>query len=345
MKSLTLDRAKIESIIGEHFPEYNIRREDKPNNLYIYKLDSSTSKTASLNVYYNTDGTTTLMYKTGANQELSYSIAQVIVENCSITQYKIDSFYIKSIREEEVITILDFLVEDGGDVFENKPFAQGTKYKIRGSQGDEITVHHYSNQAMMIQGKPRKLFSDVIVLLGELLPFKDVIEQQLKFYNINVTSADAIGELENRMPEAGKYLEDKLKTILSPCLVFKKIDVALDDYTAFAFPVLKGLEGVLKQIFRDYGIVVTKDGFGDLIENKAIQVKLIGEAKEKIKNSQIASEICGLYSFYSAQRHPLVHVDGLIATTKTLSRGEALNLIDTALNLIESTVQKINENK
>ncbi len=344
MKSLTLDRSRIETIFQEHFSEFTVKKEDKANNLYIYKFNSSDSKTASLNVYYNIDGTTTLMYKTGANQELSQSIAQTVVKHCSIIEHKVGKFYIKAIREQDVKAVLDFLKEDGGDVFENKPFAQGTKYKVRGIQGDEITIHHYNNKALMIQGRPRKLFSDVIVLLGELLPFKEVIEEQLKFYNINVTSADAIGELENRMPEAGKYLEDKLKTILSPCLVFKKIDVPLDDYTAFAFPALKGIEGVLKQIFREKGIIITKEGFGEYIENKALNVSLIGEAKEKFKNIKTASAICNLYSFYNAQRHPLFHVDGLVASTKTLSRGEALNLIESALNLIENSIQTINEN-
>jgi hypothetical protein len=343
MKSLNLDRAKIEPIIQEFFPQYIYQKDEKPSNLYVYKFSSASTKTASLNIYHNIDGTTTLMYKTGANQELSLQIAEKIKEGCSIEQINVDKFYLKAISEDDLKTVLEFIVDAGGEIIEEKEVERGLKFKIKGSQGDEITIHHYTNKALMIQGKPRKLFTDVIILLGELLPFKEVIEEQLKFYQVNLTSDGAIGVLENRMPEAGKYLDEKLKIILSPCLVFNKIDIELDDYAAFTFPALKGIEGVIKQIFRDHGVVIPKEGFGDFIENKAIEISLKGEAAKKIKNRKIVKVIGNLYSFYSTHRHTLFHVDGLISSTKILARGEALHLIETIINLIENSIQTLNE--
>lgn len=343
MKGLSINRNKIDAILGENLNgKYDISKDVKPNGLSIYKFKGTGIATASLNVYFVNDGTTTLHYNTGSNQALSLEIATLIKDNCTIKQFKSNSFHLKSIRKEDFETILEFLVEDKNTVLSDEVVKNGRKVKVQGFQGDEVTLFYYSNDAFMIQGKPRMLFNDIIVLLSELMPFKDIIEKQLAFYETNLTATDIVGELENRLPISGKYLEDKIKSIISPSLAVSKFLFELDDYSFFAFPALRGLEGVIKQLFKENDIIIdSKDGFKDYIHNRGVNVVLRDLAKEKIKCQKTENAICQMYSFYFSQRHSLFHVEGTVVNTRLLNHQDAIHLINYTINLIETSFSNI----
>lgn len=337
MKGLNIDRGKLTEAIESLKNKYEISISEKPNGLFIYQFKSTGIATASLNVYYIKDGTTTLQFKTGANQGLSLEIANLLKENCSIEEFKSNSFYLKSIRDEDFNVLIEFLGENNiiESDFESK---NHRVVKVRGHQGDTITLHKHSNGSFQAQGKPRLLFNDVIYLLSELMPFKDVIASQLKFYDTNLTSGDIIGELEIKMPVSSKYIEDKIKSILSPSIAITKINIQLDDYSLFAYPALRALEGVIKQLFKENDILINnKEGFGDFIHNRGKQTILADIAKEKIKCKKTQKAICDMYSFYYANRHSLFHVEGTIVNTKVLNYQEARHLIDYTINLIENS--------
>ncbi len=343
MKGLNIDRDKIGKVLNESYStKYDITLDEKPNNLWVYKFKGTGFPTAILNIYFLNEGTTTLHYKVGANQELSFEIANFIVDNCSIKEFKSNSFYLKSIRDIDFETILEYLALENETESDNTS-DKGRVVKIKGKQGDKITLHHFSNGAFQAQGKPRMIFNDVIAILSEIMPFKDIVNSQLDFYETNLTANDILGELETRLPISSKYLLDKVKSILSPSLALKKFVVELDDFSAFAFPVLRGLEGVLKQIYFDNGIVIGKDGFGDYlqIDSRGNNVSLTNSTTSKINCAKTQKAICDIYSFYNYNRHSLFHMDGTIVTSRILNRTEAESIINNALNLIESSISNI----
>lgn len=106
---------------------------------------------------------------------------------------------------------------------------------------------------------------------------------------------------------------------------------------------MRGLEGVLKQIYLDNGIVIGKDGFGDYlqIDSRGISVTLKNSTTNKISCGKTQKAICDIYSFYNYHRHSLFHMDGIIETSKILNRTEAESIINMALNLIESSISSI----
>ena len=343
MKGLNIDRDKIGKVINENYAsKFDISLEEKPNNLWVYKFKGTGIQPAILNVYYVNDGTTTLYYKLGANQDLSLEVATLIKDNCSIKEFKSNSFYLKSIRDVDFETILEYLALEN-EIENDDANDKGRIVKVKGKQGDKITLHHFSNGAFQAQGKPRMIFNDVIAILSEIMPFKDIVNSQLEFYETNLTADDILGELETRLPISSQYLLDKVKSVLSPSLALKKFVVELDDFSAFAFPVLRGLEGVLKQIYFDNGIVIGKEGFGDYlqIDSRGIGVTLKNSTTSKISCGKTHKAICDIYSFYSYHRHSLFHMDGTIETSKILNRTEAESIINMALNLIESSISSI----
>lgn len=337
MKGLSLDRGKLTETIEQLREKYEISIAEKPNGLFIYKFTATGIPQASLNIYNIKDGTTTLHYKTGANQELSLEIANLIKNNCSIKEFKSNSFYLKAIRNEDFNVLIEFLGEE--NTIESDDETKNHRIvKVKGHQGDTITLHKHSNGSFQAQGKPRLLFNDVIFMLSELMPFKDIISSQLEFYESNLTSGDIIGELEIRLPVSWNHIEDKIKSILSPSIAITKMDIQFDDYSFFAFPALRALEGVMKQFFKSNGILISnKDGFGDYIYNRGLQTILTDITKEQIKCPNTQKAICDIYSYYSANRHSLFHVEGTIVNTKVLTYQEARHIIDYTINLIENS--------
>lgn len=341
---LHLNRELIETTINDNLNGAEIIEKKEPPGQIVYKFKVSGQPDANLNIYYNHDGTTSLTYKTGKNHDFSLSIAQTIVKKCSLKEFKAESFYIKKIREDDFETVLDFLkTECGAEIKEPTKIAHGKQVKAKGKQGDILSFNMFDNGSLQIQGKPLLLHSQTIEILSELLPFKDVIQQQLKFYETNITSADILGELENRIPTAYLSIDDKLKSIISPSIALRKVDIELTDYSAFAYPSLRGLEGVLKQIFRDKGIIVrSEDNFGDYFIDKGIAIEIRKESKEIINCEKTCNCLIKLYSVYRSQRHALFHVDGLVSNTKIINRAEAEMLINLILNILEETFVSLN---
>jgi hypothetical protein len=336
-RKLNINRALIqETVVAFVGASTNVSIVEKPGNLFVYKFLQTGREEATLFIYYVKGGATTLMYKIGKNPDWSLEIAQNILENCSIKEFKANSFYLKAIRPEDFDVVLEFLVEEcNAVILSDEKVSNGRQVKLEGVQGDNITLNHYTNNAFQVQGKPRMLFHDTIMILSGLLPFKDIIDKQLEYYEANLTSADIIGELENRLPISSSKLNDKIKSVISPSLALKKIDIELTDYSAFAFPMLRGLEGVMKQIFADKGVNITKDGFGAHFDNKGISVTFNNSTKAIIKCSKHEIALCNMYSYYSNQRHTIFHMDSTVATSKILDRAEAEHIINRGINVIE----------
>jgi len=335
---LNINRSLIDKTIDDSLNGATILEKKVALNNYTYKFKVPTQADASLNLYYNVDGTTTIQYQTGKNHDFSLKIAEAIKEQCSLKEFKADSFYIKKIAEVDFTTLLDFLkTECDAEVAEPTKLPHGNQYKVKGKQGDTLSFNFYNNGALQIQGKPRLLHNQTVEILSELLPFKEVIQEQLKFYETNISAGEILSELDNRLPVATSQLADKLKAIISPSLALRKIDIELTDYSAFAFPVLRGLEGVMKQIFRDKGIIVNKDGFGEYIEDKGVSIKLNKETQDRINCTKSCKVLADMYSILKTQRNFLFHVDGLVDNTRILDRNQASSLINTVLNIIEDS--------
>ncbi|QED36708.1 hypothetical protein FK178_02805 [Antarcticibacterium arcticum] len=338
-KKLNLNRSiiktTIETTVGT---SVEIETSKKAEGFHIYKFTKTGFNPASLNIYYNNDGTTTLQPNTGKNQEWSKDIAGAISENCSVKEFNANSFYLKAIRIEDFNVVLDFLTHDcNAEVLSDTKNTNGRHIKLKGAQGDKMVLNHFNNGSFQAQGKPRMLFHDTIMILSELLPFKDIINTQLEYYETNLSSDDIIGELENRLPVAGKYIDDKIKSVISPSLALRKTDLALKDYSVFAFPILRGIEGVMKQLFASKGKLVTKDGFGELFENNGISVTFSQVTKSDIKSKNYEKALCDLYSFYSSHRHSLFHMDGTVSTSRIIDRPDAEHIINLGINVLESS--------
>ncbi len=338
-KKLNLNRSLISDTIEQFVgSNTNVSITTVKEGFHIYKFTQTGINPGSLNIYYNADGSTTLQPLTGKNQEWSTTISEEIKNKCSVKEFKSNSFYLKAIRKEDLEVVIDFLIEEQcATILEDKEITNGRNIKLQGTQGDKMTINHFKNEAFQVQGKPRMLFHDTIMILSELLPFKDIIDTQLQYYETNLTSGDVLSEIENRLPLSHNLIDDKIKSVISPSLALLRTDLALTDYSAFAFPILRGIEGVMKQIFASKSVLVSKEGFGPLFDNRGISINFTQESRNKIQCSKHERALCNLYSFYNSQRHALFHMDGTVSTSRIIDRQTAINIINTGINVIEDS--------
>jgi hypothetical protein len=115
----------------------------------------------------------------------------------------------------------------------------------------------------------------------------------------------------------------------------RKLDIPLADYSCFAFPALRGLEGYVKLLFAEnLNITIGKDGFGIHL-SKDLELKFDIRAKTEIK---ICHAIENSYKYYRSQRHGLFHSDAIPTMTRIISdKNEANTIIEKTIQIIEET--------
>ena len=337
-KDLPIHREKIDEVLNDYPGIKSFTKQEKPNNLWQYKLIVD-DKTAMLNVYFRNNGGTTFN-ATGKNPDVTNSIIGFLKANCLKGDGETKSIRVANFPAEGKDLLFGFLEDEcNAEIQDSDNHAHGEKFKIVGKDGDSVVFWIYNNGACHLQGRQYPVFMDILEMLAEIMDYKEIIDSQLKTIKADITTAEALGDMKVLLPSSYDYFEDKLKAIISPALALKKIDIELTDYSSFAFPVLRGLEGYLKQILKDFGIIIGKEGFGEIVEtNKLGRIGLTEYAKGKIKDSGKEKVILDMYKFFNAQRHGLFHVDVVIESTRILdNKMDCISLIDKTITLIEDS--------
>ncbi len=274
-----------------------------------------------------------------AKIKITNSIIGFLKANCLKGDGETKSVRVANFPAEAKDLLFDFLINEcSAEIQKSDNHPHGEKFKIVGKDG-VVVFWIYTNGACHLQGRQYSVFTDILEMLAEIMDYKEIIDSQLKTIKADITTAEALGDMKVLLPSTYDYFEDKLKAIISPALALKKIEIELTDYSSFAFPVLRGLEGYIKQILKDYGIIIGKDGFGAIVGNNQLgRMELTEYAKGKIKDSGKEKVILDMYKFYNAQRHGLFHVDVVIESTRILeNKKDCISLIDKTIALIEDS--------
>jgi hypothetical protein len=346
-KNLNLNRALIDDVIKQHVAdkaEINLKKVDE-RETYSIKFHDNKVKTALLLVYYIGDGTTTLQYGSGKNQNYSQALADVVKEKTTVKLIDVNHLYFKNINTDDLDILIDFLPETGAVVEEKKSIANGTQYVIKGEQGEKLHITHYTNSSILFQGRPSFAFNKIMDILVDIFPPDDVLSEYLGYYKITTPKEDFLTELESIYPNCSNNLSDKLKAILTPSIALKRVSFdGLEDYSFIAYPALRCLEGVMKATYLKCGIIIdNKEGFKDCFKYNHTRNKW--EVDEKTKNNITCSitrnHLVKMYTVYSDTRNSLFHVDTL--APKITTQEEATLITDDVLNILENFFVLIKE--
>lgn len=344
-KNLLLSREKIDDTI-KNIDKSCIGPSLVGQNKEIhYKFSSAKdgSFDTTIVIFYKLDGTTTISPR-GKNIEYGKLVATQIMEKCTLNalknvNIKNGTLVINEIKPEDFLDCLEYLEKVcNATKISQEESKDGCIYQYTGVYGDKVTITHYNkNQSkVMVQGIPLLLYHNLIEALSEVLPYEDIVKAQFNRLNIDCNIHEIRNDLKTYLHSGYYFLDEKTRAIMSPSLVLHSLDIQLEDYTAFAFPALKGLESFIKLIFIKNGILFKRDqdSFGSYFNCANNNVTLVPHIETNITNTNIKKALINSYSYLRENRHSLFHVNADPSSTRIINFSEAASICNDVYRVI-----------
>lgn len=215
-------------------------------------------------------------------------------------------------------------------------------YQYQSKIGDRLTLKYFTNKTLQIQGKPLYLHQEVTCLLSQYFPFDEVVKRQAEIFSVPLDPDEIRLEIQQLLPKAYTVLDETLIKILTASVSFKKIDIKLPDYSSFAFPALRVLEGYLKYLFSTKGVDVGRQFTCFDLDTATKTYRLKPDIIKKVGCDKTCQAMEEIYNYFSKNRHGLFHTEAIAVATRIISdKNEAHGIILHTIKLIETTHAKI----
>lgn len=280
-----------------------------------FALDGVMHKLA---VYENKNGSTTLS-RLNMDALVFAKVAEAIRKECSLGAVGRFDVAIPQFAAESLDSLLEYLVEQevqiSSDVYEN-----GYRMvKLKGPQGDVLTIKRYDNGTLHMQGRRAMLASLALSFLAEVLNHDQAVNAQLDTFSVRVNLSEISREVEGRLPLSFKRVSAVVRTQLTTALALSKLDIDLPDYSPIAFPALRGLEGFLKTELSSAGLNPGATSmFGEYFEEKPGFGHRMRDMQGQHVGEPIASKLAACYTVFSNERHGIAHLGLAEHNTRTL---------------------------
>lgn len=290
----------------------------------------------------NNNGTCTIGRTAGIADVLFTKVAQLIVNGCRYGEARRLETSIAQFNEENFVAMQAHLAELGSAIVEEPKGVNYRIVRVTGPLGDIATFKHFDNGTLQLQGRHGQVASWTLDFLRTVLPLDDVLEQQRKVYQIELTVDETKRELERRIPNAHDRLLDEVRMQLSSALALTKVNIEVEDYAFIAFPALKSLEGLCFHLLRDEAHLAPGDGIQ--LGQEYFEKAVVPGAKFRMRQvhaggvaESLQTFLVACYTKWQEQRHRLFHMNGDVETTRILdNRADAVAIVDEVLSLVDS---------
>ena len=340
-KGLFIDRDKVVDMIREtgskQWNDFTASELTSVGNAQRCVMTAE-GKEAMLNLFFNNDGTTTIT-PTGKNTDISLLIKKLLEEQCEFsgsTQGK--TYSIKKLSKEWTEKVIEYLSSLENVTVENRSITANpihSSYIFTSKIGDKLTVNVYQTGTLTLQGKPAYLYGEAISFLSYCndVSVDDIVDSINSFHDVNIKTSEVRNDMEVLMPRAYGNIDEMILKLLSPSISLRKVNIDLEDYSCYAFPALRALEGYIKYLFGLKGVVIGHTFYG--IFNGDV---LTPGVATQIGDTTYQSELERLYVYFKGNRHVIFHADQILIGTKLIEdKHEADEIINTVVNLIESS--------
>ena len=333
-----LYRDKVEDAIMAYAPQgANVRSKRQTKNAvqYIMSFPGTAISPAMLIVYYNNDGTTTLNCSQGKNPEFSAKWAESVASSTEAILYDTSNLYFSSIDEEQFDYLKEYLSECN-TTCATRIVPNGCLYSFSGEYGDMLYATRYTNGGILFQGHPSITFNNAITALADIYPSDVILVGLTTYYKLDYKRDDMIEELMNVCPKLnGKLSDDIINSMLPSIGLRRAIPKGLTDYSYLCFPVLRGLEGILKTLFKERGVVISVTGnFGGYLKyDDVTRIASFEPAQEGLFIDPTEKDrVKSLYALLRQQRHRIFHFDTMAPII--LSKEDAIDILEETLKTI-----------
>ena len=254
-------------------------------------------------------------------------------------------YIINNINENQVATLLN-KIKDETTGFDYTLTNNGVnKVWAIQFQQDRLKVSLFNDIKMVVQGKQSNLFQLVTTSIVEnnLIHNNDFIQVLKSAYEMSVDKEKIENDFKETLPAINKTsLPSNVSLLLKQAVINLNNPARGDiEFTMYAFPVLKALEGVLKFNLSKCNIPMNKtfDMFDKDITTDVYFLKTIWKNKLDVAN---VTKLENCYNHLYNNRHTLFHfgiiIGGIDSSTRILKTKEEANLI------IKDTLEIIDNN-
>lgn len=292
-----------------------------------------------IDIYYRKDNKTTIQI-TGndENKKWTNELAEYIlnsldyaeIENGTITIKTTENIYNNLISYLTSIKGVNVVKNENNDIF--------SMYQFINDIGDKITLTFYkTTNKLLFQGYLLRLYSEVKCFLN---PFGVEIKTT---YEGKVIESD---EVEKRVEKMLPNSFDKIDQVLIEYIYdsFAQVcnNVKCNDYSAWTFSALKGLEAFIKQLLLSESIIICDEKGFSLGKNKPIFIKdnndnyIINSSVVSITNTNCILALEECYNYFATNRHVFFHTKQLLSATYRIKDSSvAENIVNYVCTLFE----------
>ena len=249
-----------------------------------------------------------------------------------------DSWYsIQHIKQEELQAVIDLMIAEHRDIHNQKfDKPNSTVYKLELAKNKlTITLFKNGDRTLLVQGSNTILFQIFITYVNELIGL-DADQIISNAYRKNVDSRKVSEEVKTICPDFPSNYPENIQRLIRQSIINLSYYVESEDYSQYAFPAFRALEGHMKYLFSTVGIIINLNGFDCFQYNTTINEYYLPPSK--ITDSTLKAKLEKYYNFFHANRHTIFHfgeIAGSTDTTRILeNKEEADKLIKKCLSYI-----------
>lgn len=223
-------------------------------------------------------------------------------------------FVLPRISKEDFHAIVDLIKEEYIDLsYVVANYASKSIFKLTlNTDSLTATVFMSSNRKLLVQGKPSLLFQIVIAYISELENVNSVDKIMSSAYRKTINTKDVDDTYNTLFPTFPSDYPPGIKKLLRQAVINMSYFIESEDYTQYAFPALRALEGHIKylitkatanQVHRQFDAFNKSQQTGKYV--------LVAACIDTSKKPLI--EKC--YNYYKSQRDTIFHFGDIIGAT------------------------------
>ncbi|WP_062382939.1 type II toxin-antitoxin system RnlA family toxin [Pseudomonas abietaniphila] len=299
---------------------------------------------ATLDIFFNLNGTSTLQYKMGKNQPLGQQLADALYETIHPDDFVTVNLSIKGFDGQDTDLLINELTGSADakiEVCSSHKNGSATIWKLKSkAHMDELTItQHSTTNVLQIQGRPLSCYREATYVLTELLPtpaLESVLfkkdDNRSEFIRVEVAESTLRAKFDTvyeRLPQATKKL-------LLGGLCVRLATPVLPDYCMLVYPELRSLEGAIKGKLAEKSLETQQDTFGGFFYKTNDQFHLKSEYHGYVSDAILRGDLGAAYTFFNRNRHGLFHMEAIASGSRMISNiTQAIALCDEACTHIK----------
>lgn len=249
-------------------------------------------------------------------------------------------FVMQNFKEDELQTILDLINEDIAEV-EVLDITNNNSKIIKKIKLDDneitITLYKTGTRKILVQGKMGTIFQVFITYVNELLGINKVEPVIKNVYRKNIDKDKITNEVNNISPNLPTDYPESIKSLIRQSVINLTYYIEAEDYSQYAFPALKALEGHIKYLCNKLGISLTSRRFDIFDLNQNNDYILKGNINVDPNNKE---KLERYYNYYAKNRHTIFHFGEIIGLADNTRMIDNKNEVD---EIIKEVIKMINE--